>query len=187
MPKSIGDILLGGGGHTKTASAQQGQPSREELEKAAAMASASVTLDTLTKEATDKLAGDMAYLGYCFGWGLNKAAMEFQEQVKQADGLGSANIGSNEAKGPAGGVGDPTSKELNSAGPGALATNDNLKGSGHPQLAGALSKMIQARKAVGVSTEGSSMNAGEQKQGSEREQLGANFRQILLQKLSQKA
>lgn len=185
MPKNIAEILMAGTGMSKLASVPQqgGGPSREELEKAAAMAAAGTTVEALTKEAEEKLAGQMAYLGYCFGWGLNKAAMEWQDMSK-AGNLGAANLASNEAKGPPAGVGDPTSHQVNDAGAGALAENTSLRGSGNPAIAGALERLIKQRRAQGAQSDGGqSMNAGEQKTSADRAQAGARFRQILLQRL----
>lgn len=163
-------------GRSKLASEGAGF-SQEELNKAAAVAAAEETIGTMTKEAKEKLGEDMAYLGYCFGWGLNKAAAEFYSIQKQAAG----EAGMPTAK-PSGvgnpGVNDPKSQ---------MPDNEDLKMTGYPGHSGvssAIEKLIHGKVLQGAQVSGTTMNTGEQKQSSERSAVGGSFRALLLNKLS---
>lgn len=174
---TLGDLLRPtpqGSGQTKTASAGAGF-SKEELEKAAAVAAAQETIGTMTKEARDKLGEDMAYLGYCFGWGLNKAAAEFYDIQKQAAGDPGMPKGSFPGN-P--GVNDPKSQ---------MPDNEDLKLKGYPghaDVTGKIDQLIHGKVLQGAQVSGTTMNTGEQKQSSERAAVGGSFRQLLLNKLS---
>jgi hypothetical protein len=171
---TIGELLLSGaGGVTKLANAQ-GQNrgdgyTQEELEKAAATAGVTTTLDALTKEAEEKLGAQMAYLGYCFGYGMNKAAADYRKVA--TDGMQTAGKD---------GVGDPVEKNINDAGPSALDVNANLEGNKNQTMNPIWKKLEQARVNVGSSPSGgTAMNAGPQTKTSSHPR-GASFRQNLL-------
>lgn len=177
---TLGDLLRPtpqGSGQTKMASVGAGY-SKDELEKAAAVAAAQETIGTMTKEARDKLGEDMAYLGYCFGWGLNKAAAEFYSIQKQAVGdTGMAPTASKDGIGNPG-VNDPTSQ---------MQDNEDLKLKGYPGHSGvtsAIEKLIHGKVLQGTTATGTTMNTGEQKQSQDRSKVGGSFRELLLNKLS---
>ena len=70
----LGDLLASG--TTKTASSGKGAAQPSEMQKAANIAAAEELIGSMTDAQTEKLGHDLAYLGYCFGHGLNVAAAE---------------------------------------------------------------------------------------------------------------
>ncbi len=176
---TIGELLLSGaGGVTKLANAQgqnQGNGySQEELEKAAAVAGVNTTLEALTKEAEEKLGAQLAYLGYCFGYGLNKSAADYRADLSKGATDGMQTAGRD-------GIGDPTSQNINDDG-GTLGTNPTLEGTKNQTMNPIWRKLEQARVTVGANASGgTSMNAGTQTKTSAVAARGASFRQLLLQ------
>lgn len=71
---SLGDLLASG--TTKIASVKGGPAASSEMQKAANIAAAEELIGSMADAQTEKLGKDLAYLGYCFGHGLNVAAAE---------------------------------------------------------------------------------------------------------------
>jgi hypothetical protein len=181
-----------GEGQTKTAAAGGAGYSREDMEKAAAVAAFNEQLGVMEKEAQEKLAEQMAHLGYCFGWGLNKAAFEFASLQKEGVGdTGAAPTAPPQGAGDPGGT-DPTS---------LLQDNEDLKLTGYPghgNVAAKVQQMVDAKVTSGVDVEGKGLNDGEQssptysggeKKGSDASDLaktGMEFRNMLLNSLGQR-